>query len=82
MHSYSGSLDNDSAALDRIVPALGYVPGNVWWISTLANNVKSDATWQDILKVGLWYDTRATEAGLAGLDRALRDDVCKILESI
>lgn len=31
-------------SLDRIVPALGYVPGNVRFISWRANTLKSDAT--------------------------------------
>jgi hypothetical protein len=37
------SLDA-SPSLDRIVPALGYVPGNVRVISFRANRLKADAT--------------------------------------
>lgn len=33
-----------TASLDRIKPALGYVPGNVWVISWRANQIKSDLT--------------------------------------
>lgn len=33
-----------SPSLDRIDPALGYVPGNVWVISYRANAIKQDAT--------------------------------------
>jgi hypothetical protein len=34
----------DSPSLDRIEPHRGYVPGNVWVISTRANVVKNDGT--------------------------------------
>lgn len=39
----SGPLDS-SPSLDKIVPALGYVPGNVRIISNRANRIRSDAT--------------------------------------
>lgn len=38
-----GSAPN-SPSIDRIDPAKGYVPGNVWIISAQANRMKSDAT--------------------------------------
>lgn len=34
----------NKATLDRIIPRLGYVKGNVAWISSLANRVKTDCT--------------------------------------
>jgi hypothetical protein len=34
----------DSASLDRKVPELGYVRGNVWVVSRLGNLMKQDAT--------------------------------------
>jgi hypothetical protein len=34
----------NSPSLDRIVPELGYVPGNVRWLSNRANHLKSNAT--------------------------------------
>jgi len=37
-----------SPSLDRIIPTLGYVPGNVWVISHRANELKRDATLQEI----------------------------------
>lgn len=35
---------DESASLDRINSRLGYIPGNVWVISWRANQIKSDAT--------------------------------------
>ena len=38
----------NSPSLDRIIPALGYVPGNVRVISHLANMLKSKATLEQL----------------------------------
>lgn len=43
-----------SPTLDRIVPSLGYVPGNIAVISNRANGIKSDATPEEVLAVGRW----------------------------
>lgn len=37
-----------SPSLDRIRPELGYIPGNVWVVSHRANQIKSDATIQEL----------------------------------
>lgn len=42
--SGKGKMSNSSPTLDRIVPSKGYVQGNVWVISQLANRMKSDLT--------------------------------------
>jgi len=42
---------NTVHSLDRINPALGYVPGNVRVISFRANTIKSDATLAEVLAV-------------------------------
>ena len=42
-----GPLPN-SPSLDRIVPNLGYVKGNVWIISHRANTIKSNATHDEL----------------------------------
>lgn len=46
----SGS--RNSPSLDRTVPAKGYVKGNVVWMSLLANSIKSDATPDQVIRVG------------------------------
>lgn len=41
--------DKDCApTLDRIDPAKGYIPGNVWVISMKANRIKNDATLEEL----------------------------------
>ena len=41
----------DSPSIDRIIPSLGYVPGNVKVISVRANKIKSDATIDELEKI-------------------------------
>lgn len=45
---------DSSPTLDRVNPSLGYVPGNVIVISSLANAIKSSANHRQISKVGAW----------------------------
>lgn len=47
-----GYMTDNSPALDRKVPKLGYVKGNVWIISSRANRIKTDATTDEIIRVG------------------------------
>ena len=44
----------DSPSLDRISPDLGYVIGNVRWVSQLANAMKSNATTEQLKTFGQW----------------------------
>ncbi len=46
----------ESPSLDRIVPSLGYVKGNVIVISVKANAIKSAYTAKDIQKVATWLE--------------------------
>lgn len=46
-----------SPTVDRIVPELGYVRGNVMIISKRANQIKSDASPEEIMKVAQFYIT-------------------------
>ncbi|HXB28087.1 MAG TPA: hypothetical protein VNV25_25380 [Gemmatimonadaceae bacterium] len=55
-----GVQADSTPSLDRIDSSLGYVKGNVWVISWRANNIKSDASLEEL------------EMLLAGLERARR----------
>jgi hypothetical protein len=44
----------NSPSLDRIIPSLGYVPGNVRVISHLANSMKGAATQDQLEKFAKW----------------------------
>lgn len=48
-------------SLDRIIPSLGYVPGNVRVISWRANNLKNDATLEELILLG--KDARRIQNG-------------------
>lgn len=52
------SDDPNSYSLDRVVPELGYVPGNVVVISRRANVLKRDATKTEILLMAKWISAR------------------------
>jgi hypothetical protein len=45
----------NSPSIDRIDPALGYVIGNIIIVSKLANQIKSNATPEQIIMVGEFY---------------------------
>ena len=49
-----GKLKQNSPTLDRAVPSLGYVKGNVTVISFRANTLKNDASVVEIEKLLLW----------------------------
>ena len=44
----------NSPSIDRIIPAKGYVKGNVRWLSRFANTILGNANADQILKVGKW----------------------------
>lgn len=50
-----GAPTDNSPSLDRIVPELGYVPGNIHWISNRANTLKRDATPEELRKVADYF---------------------------
>ena len=50
----NGKILPTSPRLDRIDPKKGYVEGNIVVISSKANTMKSNATWQEILVVSTW----------------------------
>ena len=48
----AGAQGDNSPTLDRIDNSAGYVPGNVWVISSLANRCKNDLSADEIIMVG------------------------------
>jgi hypothetical protein len=46
-----GSVHDGSPSLDKIIPELGYVPGNIHVISHRANRIKADATRSELQAV-------------------------------
>jgi hypothetical protein len=50
----NGKIIPESPSLDRIIPSLGYVEGNVVIISTKANNIKSAYGSKELYKVADW----------------------------
>jgi hypothetical protein len=49
--SGKGIRDNSKATLDKVVPELGYIPGNVYVISWRANKLKCDMTLVELKKI-------------------------------
>ena len=57
--TYGGQ--DSSPSLDRRIPALGYVPGNIWVISQKANAMKSNATVTELQSFAKWISTLINE---------------------
>tara|TARA_R110000822_G_scaffold4617_1_gene19911 strand:+ start:370 stop:873 length:504 start_codon:yes stop_codon:yes gene_type:complete len=55
---------DDSATVDRIDNNKGYVVGNVWVVSSLANNIMSSATAEQIIAVGEGLKAKQTEMAM------------------
>lgn len=49
-----GKASYNSPSLDKIVPELGYVPGNIQVISYKANMMKNNASSEDLIKFAKW----------------------------
>ena len=54
-----GHATPQSASLDKIIPALGYVKGNVWVVSKKANMMKSNSTLDEFELVAKNWRQRA-----------------------
>ena len=52
----TGGPQWNSPTLDKWNPSKGYVPGNVWVISHRANNMKTDASKEELLLFRDWID--------------------------
>jgi hypothetical protein len=53
---HSHKMTDASATLDKFVPALGYVRGNCFVISALANRLKGSATPEQLFRVAYWVE--------------------------
>jgi hypothetical protein len=53
-------VDN-SPSIDKIIPQLGYVRGNVACISWKANRLKSNATVDDLIKLSEWLKEKIND---------------------
>lgn len=60
----------NSPSIDRVIPALGYVKGNVRIISHRANQIKSDATTEELSLVIEYMRREGREALKSGLELA------------
>ena len=47
---------DQSPSLDRIIPKLGYVKGNVQIMSNKANRIKNNATFEELIIIGKYYE--------------------------
>lgn len=57
--------DNASPSLDRIVPALGYVPDNIVVVSWKANRAKNNLTAKELRSLAVFYTVNITENPVA-----------------
>lgn len=48
-------MTRNSVSLDRIIPELGYVPGNIIVVCMRANSIKQDASPDEIIRVGTFF---------------------------
>lgn len=58
---FNGS--DSSPSLDRVVPANGYIPGNVVVISMRANRIKSDSSVEELQKLAKFYTRLLKQQG-------------------
>lgn len=63
-----GAHTENSPSLDRVVPELGYVPGNVAVLSRRANLMKHNATAAETQRLAEWQRTAEAQAVFSGVD--------------
>ena len=52
------TMEENSGELDRYIPSLGYVRGNVDFMSRRANRVKQDFSLEEMRKLIAWMEQR------------------------
>jgi hypothetical protein len=57
----NGVVANNSPSLDRVIPELGYVKGNVEVISMRANRLKNDATLEEMRNLLKYLESRIVQ---------------------
>lgn len=60
-HGGSLSERGSSPSLDKIIPQLGYVLGNIAVISHRANNIKNNATADEHRRIADWMDSQVSQ---------------------
>lgn len=60
MKDARGRGSDHTAHLDRLEPSLGYVKGNVAWLSGRANRIKYDATLGELKQLVEWMERATT----------------------
>lgn len=58
-------FNGSSPSLDRIIPSLGYVPGNLVIISFRANRIKNDSTVSELCAVASFYANLSTTGNIS-----------------
>ena len=61
IYTSRGKMERLTASIDKIVPALGYVKGNVQVISMMANRLKSNASLEDLELFAKWINLNMVE---------------------
>lgn len=56
-----GQMNDESPTLDRVMPLLGYIRGNVVWISAKANRIKQNVTEKELYAVADWLHDKRKE---------------------
>lgn len=69
---HGGMRTDDSPSLDRLVPAAGYVRGNVRVISWRANRLKNDATLEEMWRLYAYTSDALAEPPIRLLPRKER----------
>lgn len=64
-----GHFKNNAPNLDRVVPDLGYVPGNVVFLSHRANRIKDDATMEEHYAIAdfIWEHLHAQQESITSI---------------